>query len=73
MLINLFLQDGCLKPEQELFDVVLAQLIDAARIDGTSQKLVHLILWVKGLLSISATNRARAFHLDRAVKYVGRG
>lgn len=51
---NLFLEVGGLKGEEELLDVVLPQLVDAACIDGTSKKLIHLVLGVQCLLSAAA-------------------
>lgn len=55
--VNLFLKVSGLKSEQELLDVIFPQLVDAARVDGPSEKLVHLILWVQGLLSAAATKQ----------------
>lgn len=43
-----------LEGEQEALDVILAQLVDAARIDGAAQELVHLVLRVQGLLRAAA-------------------
>lgn len=43
---NLFLQVRLSEGEQELLDVFGAQAVDAARVDGTAQELVHLVLWV---------------------------
>lgn len=51
---NLFLKAGGLKGEQELLDVILPQLINAARIDGTAKELVYLILRMKSLLCTAA-------------------
>lgn len=36
--------------------MVFPQLVDAARIDGPSKELIHLILRVEGLLSAAATS-----------------
>lgn len=52
--MNLFLQAGRLEGEQELLDVVFSQLVDAPSVDGSPQKLVHLILGVHGLLNATA-------------------
>lgn len=41
--------------------MVLAQLIDAAGIDGSAQELVHLILRVEGVLGTSAEGRGHSF------------
>lgn len=54
---HLFLQIGRLEGEQELLDVVLAELVDAARVDGPAQELVHLVLGVEGLLGTAAGAR----------------
>lgn len=43
---NLFLQVRLSKGEQEFLDVFRAQTVDAARVDGPAQKLIHLVLWV---------------------------
>lgn len=43
---NLFLQVRLSEGEQELLDVLGAQAVDAARVDGPAQELVHLVLWV---------------------------
>lgn len=51
---HLLLQLGGLEGEQELLDVVLAELVDAAGIDGPAQELVHLVLGVEGLLGTTA-------------------
>lgn len=39
--------------------MVLAQLIDAAGVDGTAQKLIYLILGVQGILCTPAEGRGR--------------
>lgn len=52
--MNLFLQAGRLEGEQELLNVVFSQLVDAPSVDGSPQKLVHLILGVHGLLNATA-------------------
>lgn len=54
---NLFLEVGGLKSEQKLLDVIFPQLVNAARVDGPSKKLIHLILGVQGLLSAAATRQ----------------
>lgn len=51
---NLFLQAGRLEGEQELLNVVFSQLVDAPSVDGSPQKLVHLVLGVHGLLNAAA-------------------
>lgn len=43
---NLFLQVRLSEGEQEFLDVFRAQAVDAARVDGPAQKLIHLVLWV---------------------------
>lgn len=52
--VNLFLQAGRLESEQELLNVVFSQPVDAPSVDGSPQKLVHLILGVHGLLNATA-------------------
>lgn len=52
--VNLFLQAGRLESEQELLNVVFSQLVDAPSVDGSPQKLIHLILGVHGLLNATA-------------------
>lgn len=54
---HLLLQLWCLEGEQELLDMVLAELVDAAGVDGPAQELVHLILGVEGLLGTAARGR----------------
>lgn len=54
---NLLFKILSLESEQEPAHVVLAQLIDAAGIDGTAQELVHLILRVQGILCTPAEGR----------------
>jgi len=54
---HLLLQLRRLEGEQELLDVVLAELIDAAGVDGPAQELVHLVLGVEGLLGAAAGDR----------------
>lgn len=54
---NLFLQAGRLEGEQELLNVVFSQLVDAPSVDGSPQKLVHLVLGVHGLLNAAAEER----------------
>lgn len=54
---HLLLQLRCLEGEQELLDMVLAELVDAAGIDGPAQELIHLILRVEGLLGTAARGR----------------
>lgn len=51
---DLFLQAGGLEGEQELLHVVFAELVNTASINGTSQKLIHLVLRVQRLLSSTA-------------------
>lgn len=51
---DLFLQAGGLEGEQELLHVVFAELVNTASINGTSQKLIHLVLRVQRLLSTTA-------------------
>lgn len=51
---HLLLQVGRLEGEQELLDVVLAELVDAAGVNGPAQELIHLILGVEGLLGATA-------------------
>ena len=53
MIHHLFLQNGGLEGEQELLDVVLPQLVDAAGVDGAAQELVHLVLRFQVLLCVS--------------------
>ena len=57
---HLPLQFGALEGEQEAPDVVLAQLVDAARVDGAAQELVHLVLGVEGLLGTAAAGGGSA-------------
>ena len=52
MIIDLFFQNGGLEGEQELLDMVLPQLVDAAGVDGAAQELVHLVLRVQVLLRV---------------------
>lgn len=58
---NLLFKILSLEGEQEPAHVVLAQLIDAAGIDGTAQELVYLILRVQGILSSPAEGRGHGF------------
>lgn len=51
---NLLLQLRGLEGEQELLDVVLAELVNAARVNGAAQELIHLVLGVQGLLGTAA-------------------
>lgn len=51
---DLLLQAGGLEGEEELLHVVFAELVDTASINGTAQKLVHLVLGVQRLLSTTA-------------------
>lgn len=51
--LNLFLQVRLPEGEQELLDVFRTQTVDAARVDGPAQKLVHLILRVEVFLCVS--------------------
>lgn len=44
--INLFLQVRLSEGEQELLHVFGSQTVDAARVDGPAQELVHLVLRV---------------------------
>ena len=57
---HLPLQFRALEGEQEAPDVVLAQLVDAARVDGAAQELVHLVLGVEGLLGTAAAGGGSA-------------
>lgn len=50
---NLSLQVRLSEGEQELLDVFGAQTVDAARVDGPAQELIHLVLWVKVFLRVS--------------------
>lgn len=59
---NLLFKILSLEGEQEPAHVVLAQLIDAAGIDGTAQELVYLILGVQGVLSAPAEGRGIWLH-----------
>lgn len=43
---HLFLQVRLPEGEQEPLDVLRAQTVDAARVDGPAQELVHFVLWV---------------------------
>ena len=54
---HLPLQLGALEGEQEAPHVVLPQLIDAARVDGAAQELIHLILGVERLLGTAAAQQ----------------
>lgn len=58
---NLLFKILPLEGEQEPAHMVLAQLIDAAGIDGSAQELVHLILRVEGVLGTSAEGRGHSF------------
>lgn len=49
---NLFFQVWLPKGQQEPLDVLGAQAVDAACIDGSAQELVHLVLWVHALLRV---------------------
>lgn len=54
---NLLFKIVSLEGEQEPAHMVLAQLIDAAGIDGTAQELIYLILRVQGILCTPAEGR----------------
>lgn len=58
--LDLFLQAGCLEGEQELLHVVFSQLVDAPGVDGSPQKLIHLVLGVHGLLNAAAEEIRRS-------------
>lgn len=58
---NLLFKILSLEGEQEPAHVVLAQLIDAAGINGPAQELVYLILRVQGILSTPAEGRGHGF------------
>ncbi|TNN82828.1 hypothetical protein EYF80_006785 [Liparis tanakae] len=45
---------GGLKGEEELLNVILPQLVDAAGVDGPTKKLIHLILRVQSRLDITS-------------------
>lgn len=49
---NLFLQVRLPEGQQEPLDVLGAQAVDAARVDGPPQELVHLVLWVHAFLRV---------------------
>lgn len=51
---HLSLQLRFLESEQEAFDMILAQLVNASSINGTTQKLIHLIFRIQGFLCTSA-------------------
>lgn len=51
---DLFLQAGGLEGEQELLDVVFPQLVNAASVNGSTKKFIHLVLRVHGLLNTTA-------------------
>lgn len=53
---NLLLEILSLEGKQEPAHVVLTQLVDASGIDGSAQKLVHLILRVQSILGTPAGN-----------------
>lgn len=55
---HLLLQLRCLEGEQELLDVILTELVDAAGINGPAQELIHLILRVESLLGTTAGGTA---------------
>lgn len=55
--LNLFLQARSLEGEQELFNVVLPELVNAASVNGSPQEFIHLILGVHGLLNTAAATR----------------
>lgn len=55
--MDLFLQAGGLEGEQELLDVVFSELVNAASVNGSPQKFIHLILGVHGLLNAAAAER----------------
>lgn len=54
---NLLFKIFPLEGEQESAHMILAQLINAAGIDGTAQELIHLILRVQGVLCPPAEGR----------------
>lgn len=64
---NLLFKILSLKGEQEPAHVVLAQLVDAAGIDGTAQELVYLILGIQGILRASAEGRGHGFTRHRSM------
>lgn len=49
---DLSLQVGLSEGEQELLDVLRAQTVDAASVDGPAQELVHLVLRVQVFLCV---------------------
>lgn len=49
---NLFLQVWLPEGQQEPLDVLGAQSVDAACVDGSAQELVHLVLWVHAFLRV---------------------
>lgn len=49
---NLFLQVRLPEGQQEPLDVLGAQAVDAACVDGSPQELVHLVLWVHVFLRV---------------------
>lgn len=49
---NLFLQVRLPEGQQEPLDVLGAQAVDAARVDGPAQELVHLVLRVHAFLRV---------------------
>lgn len=49
---NLFLQVWLPEGQQEPLDVLGAQAVDAACVDGSPQELVHLVLWVHVFLRV---------------------
>lgn len=58
---NLLFKILSLKGEQEPAHMVLAQLINAAGIDGTAQELIYFILRVQGILGTPAEGRGYGF------------
>lgn len=50
---HLFLQVRLPEGEQEPLDVLRAQTVDAACVDGPAQELVHFVLWVQVFLRVS--------------------
>lgn len=49
---NLFLQVWLPEGQQEPLDVLGAQAVNAACVDGSPQELVHLVLWVHAFLRV---------------------
>lgn len=49
---DLFLQVWLPEGQQEPLDVLGAQAVDAACVDGSAQELIHFVLWVHAFLRV---------------------